>query len=214
MQLKCLASDSPMEPKVWDRVTWCIQHASEAERTSGTAQIRILEEVDATATQLDPHWLSSHFDSFLYLATECQLYSYLEHKLDGHFNWLIPILLDCAVFKYRVFSDLVDRPACRRRIPSVKVIELLLERGGDPNTIWEEILDFVPRQPTIENQAWLDIIKLFLDHGADPWVKASDFPVLRHEKTAKMIKEKRRWYQVLSIIHYVFKQPRGRIRLV
>jgi hypothetical protein len=117
-------------------------------------------------------------------------------------------MLRVALLEYRAFEQFYDRPACRRRRPSVKMVQLLLNHGGDANKYWEDVLERAPRQPTADNQLWLDIIRLLLDYGANPWVNKVNFPVLRYGPIAQIINSKKRWYHVPQFIVSLFRQKR------
>jgi hypothetical protein len=54
-------------------------------------------------------------------------------------------MLRVALLEYRTFERLYNRLACRRRRPSVKIVRLLLNRGGDANKYWEDTLERAPR---------------------------------------------------------------------
>jgi energy-coupling factor transporter ATP-binding protein EcfA2 len=92
-----------------------------------------------------PHWTSTRGDtassrSFLSFAAQCQLLPYLEHVLETskiNLNDMQPPLLYSALLEYPVFLEGGDANKMRCTSPNLKAVYLLLERGADPNTLYE-----------------------------------------------------------------------------
>jgi NACHT domain len=166
LQLKgfCFTGSSTVDiERVWDIVTWCVEHAARAEQTSGDAQIRILDELDRSGTILtaqpnlngntyleavggsvgpDWHWTETMLtwtsgSSFLYLAAMCNLQSYLRAKLRPSFFDLqddnSTPILLAALEDYVFLDRYTDKPFCSNSEPRTEVVRILLRMGADPN---------------------------------------------------------------------------------
>jgi hypothetical protein len=124
------------------------------------------------------HWTStlsgaSTRSNFLSFAVQSHLFSYVQAKLDDDDTVDCSELLFTAIWDYRISPSSNDCPSCIHKVPSAPLIRLLLKHGADPNrtffgsTLWERVLDQMPRPSRAENALWRDIIASFEKHGAD-----------------------------------------------
>jgi NACHT domain len=127
------------------------------------------------------HWTNTRLpwilgSSFLHLAALCNLDKYVSIKLGpGCFYLPDPNstpLLDSAIADFNTFIDYKDKPYCSTLQVPFRTIQILLEKGADPNhvfrnrTPWQILLS--QREVRGQPSDWFKIIETFIECGADP----------------------------------------------
>ncbi len=130
---------------------------------------------------LNPHWTQTRFywireSSFLHLAAMCNLHTYLDIKLSRGSSDVrisnMPSLLDSAVSLFDDFAGHVEKPLCSQSHLPVQTIKLLLNKGANPNEASNSLQNIIYEakidRRNSGKQAWVKVIELFIQHGADP----------------------------------------------
>lgn len=144
--------------------------------------------------------------SFLAFATHCGLEKFVTETLESDAsligNHSIRPLLLCALADTSglLSLDLTRLVSPDRRVPlahdgllfeppNPRMIEILFERGADPNryhsgfTVWEHLLRSIDQAKgrfvgnTDETQAWAGAVRLFIENGADPEATVPEFEI-------------------------------------
>ncbi|OCK82825.1 hypothetical protein K432DRAFT_423847 [Lepidopterella palustris CBS 459.81] len=213
-----------------------------------------IKRVPQRTQRRTPHWSamqtrSIRDSSFLCLAVQAGLYHYVAEKLAENGpperSSERRSLLDCALLDYHILTDIAEWPS-PEPVRSVELVELLLDKGVDPNRIdgfastpWRNLLARIrteykgepentvqwqgrksrirpnpdekkvqarrPRIPECRKKFWMDVVELFILHGANSWVdldratggalRAYDSERARELK-AMLRKNRRSWLQV------------------
>lgn len=180
----------------WPDIVLAMTHARYSERDPCVVQL--LDELNKTLTWYwlargpEPidNWARSSFGSyeergktefhqpFLSLATKFGIQQYVEQKLPVPYIAGIPLLTYATEF-------LVDRRKTVYPLSSPDLVKTILEIGADPNQSYKSLSqkDETPWLSTLkylrqanrrgwirndETSRWVDIMKLFLEYGADP----------------------------------------------
>ena len=162
------------------------QAASQISAVPGTEISTLLQKFSNSKPIGNPHWTHTRFSwthptPFLNLAAMCGLSRYLDAKLNQEYSQLCsddtettPLLYSAACCGSFICSE--GRTFCSRESPQVEMIRCLLEKGADPNqlyrglTPWRTIVQAARRDARngTHKQAWLEIIDMFMKHGAYP----------------------------------------------
>jgi hypothetical protein len=123
--------------------------------------------------------------TFLTFAVRCQLYSYIQSKLNNGSSEMASSLLYTAVNDYEI--NLQHAPSCQLSRPNVKLIELLLAHGADTNALfrgmsaWERVLEHSSAASPEDEALWQAVRNLFVRHGAD-MEKAPYLKEIQHQQ--------------------------------
>lgn len=204
-----LVRDSAHRNRFLDKVATIIEYAVRAERAGAGLQLSLLKDLDSAATKrvkaegYSDHWSTGwmaceYNRDFVHLAVQCQLWSYIEsalsEPLDPQIQRNITNLLFVAAHQYSLFkpAPTSDKDPSFKRFkyvfmnnPHAEIIQLILERGADPNVKFHNALvDFgiagsystwevICMKTEQSNFDYTEIFGLFLKHGADPkvWLK-------------------------------------------
>ena len=229
LQLKCINRAWNDNSSILYFVRRCLQHVCSIQEAGDDGAlapdlVAILDELDCAATELAqspgltfqdwPRPLHVEFGvrTFLSLTVRLGFNFYIEQKVnrgclvvDDTETW--PLLADAITMN----ETLIRHFGCSALV-NVKMVNLLLSRGADPNqkcgseTIWQRLLDNMHGRtyPKLEDMdvqipIWIDIVLLFLQHGADRTVGLLNLSgtALRHAPPEKA-------KEVVEMLHVPF----------
>ncbi|KAE8447877.1 hypothetical protein EG329_010106 [Mollisiaceae sp. DMI_Dod_QoI] len=171
----------------------------------GNSHTQVLDILDETMqlryTSLhksQPHWkkglridqISETDDSFIVIAIEFGLFSYLCHTLSRR-----PEIIHMKQKRPLLHSAISPFPSGIEFETRTNIVRLLLEHGASPSevykgrTIWQWALSFAADQAESRYSVWLELITLFICHGADPHIPCKSPLDQQYRPAAKIVNE-------------------------
>jgi hypothetical protein len=171
----------------------------------GNSHKQVLDILDETIqlryTSLhksQPHWkkglridqISEADDSFIVIAIEHGLFSYLCDTLSRR-----PEIIRMKQKRPLLHSAISPFPSGIEFETRTKIIRLLLEHGASPSevykgqTIWQWALSFAAKEIESQHSVWLELITLFILHGADPHIPCKSPIDQQYRPAAEIVNE-------------------------
>jgi hypothetical protein len=180
---------------IWDNVRGCLDHACRAAEVLGRKQIRLIDEMDRTATRMlkdakDPGWgvpyTINHWTDTLveHLQGDQDCRSWLDSYPCASFVEFAA----CSGLNSYVENKVSTKAISRNHIlngrtllclatgrKDIDLIQYLLTQKADPNlsgsqgiSAWQQLLQSVESSYCTDTETWYKLVTLFLNHGADP----------------------------------------------